>query len=585
MGASVRVTPVVPASAAGAPEARRRNRPMGWAAGLAVAAGFALSGRFTERWAWVSGWSLDDPASAAGIEDVVRTAGKVGLNGVVVSAGLDRLSSKGADALDRLDRIRAAADRAGVELIPAGFSVGYGTAFLARNPMLAEGLPVVDAPFVVRRGEARLETSAAALLSNGGFEENDGIRAAGFAAASGAAVTVDLAVRRGGTASLRLGPAAAPGSPARTSQEIRVARGRCYRLRFWAKTRDLSPAVISVRVTGAGRDLAPRQFEVERSSDWRRLALLFNSLGADRARVTVGIADGSSGTLWLDDVAVEEVGPIDVLRRPGTPVTVASEDGRTIYEEGKDYRPLSDPGFDLEDVDRSAPPLRVEAGGRIRDGARLRVGWYHPVVIGESQVPVCLGEPEVDAIVEREARIIGERLRPRSFFLLTDEIRMAGTCRACGGRPAAELVGGAIGRLAGAVRRAIPGVRVFAWSDMLDPERNARDGYYLVSGGLADAWRSAPRDVEMVVWGREASPRSLDFFSSRGFRVLVAGYYDAGDLAGVRGWIREALPRPAVTGLMYTTWHRDYGLLREFGRLLAPPSPGRPVRRVPLRRP
>ena len=33
------------------------------------------------------------------------------------------------------------------------------------------------------------------------------------------------------------------------------------------------------------------------------------------------------------------------------------------------------------DFDHAGPPLRLTADSRIKDGERLRVGWYHPVLI------------------------------------------------------------------------------------------------------------------------------------------------------------------------------------------------------------
>ena len=69
---------------------------------------------------------------------------------------------------------------------------------------------------------------------------------------------------------------------------------------------------------------------------------------------------------WLDDWSVEEVGPINVLHRPGTPVTVRSEDGAVVYAEGKDYAPLQDPNLNPWRDDGEALPLKLLPGGRIR---------------------------------------------------------------------------------------------------------------------------------------------------------------------------------------------------------------------------
>ena len=40
--------------------------------------------------------------------------------------------------------------------------------------------------------------------------------------------------------------------------------------------------------------------------------------------------------------SIEEIGLVNVLRRPGCPVTVRGENG-TIYEEGRDYEKIVDP--------------------------------------------------------------------------------------------------------------------------------------------------------------------------------------------------------------------------------------------------
>ena len=39
---------------------------------------------------------------------------------------------------------------------------------------------------------------------------------------------------------------------------------------------------------------------------------------------------------------VEEVGLLNVLRRPGTPIIVRSDSGSTVYEEGRDYERIAD---------------------------------------------------------------------------------------------------------------------------------------------------------------------------------------------------------------------------------------------------
>ena len=95
----------------------------------------------------------------------------------------------------------------------------------------------------------------------------------------------------------------------------------------WVKTEGLQPASAFnlLALTADDREIAPRQFHLASTGDWKKTTMLFNSLNYDRVRPYAGLWGGKAGKVWLDDWAVEEVGPVNDLRRPGTPVTVGSQ--------------------------------------------------------------------------------------------------------------------------------------------------------------------------------------------------------------------------------------------------------------------
>jgi hypothetical protein len=285
-------------------------------------------------------------------------------------------------------------------------------------------------------------------------------------------------------------------------------------------------------------------------------------------RVYAGLWGGKGGKVWLDDWTVEEVGPVNVLRRPGTPVRVRSADGAVTFVEGRDYAPLADPSFTPWRDDHAAPALKLLPGGRIQDGQRLQVSWYHSMLIHDSQVTVCMAEPAVYEIIEHESRLLAERLHPRRVLLNMDEVRMGGTCQACRGRDMAQLLGECVTRQREAIHRCLPDAQVYVWSDMLDPHHNAHGNYYLVEGDYTGSWKHVPKDLTIAVWGGAPREKSLRFFAEQGFRTLVACYYDAGDLSEVKAWLDVARPLPNVQGFMYTPWEKKYSLLPAFGELL-----------------
>ncbi|HEX5221184.1 MAG TPA: carbohydrate binding domain-containing protein [Verrucomicrobiae bacterium] len=531
-----------------------------------------LSAAYPERFVWVFGWGLGNEADVAEITKVLDSAGKAGLNGAVVSFGLDTLCKRDAPYFRRLEAVRQVCDRNKLELIPTVFSVGYGGGILSHNPNLAEGLPVVDAPFVVSGNEARFVPEATVQLTNGGFEEFSGnkFRGFGFHDEPGKISFADTNTVHGGRASLRLENFGTDAhGHGRVLQAVKVKPQRCYRVSVWVKTEGLQPtSAFRCIALVSDRELAPRQFNLPATTDWRRISFLFNSLNHDKVNLYAGLWEGKAGKVWLDDWTIEEAGPVNVLHRPGTPVTVRRQDGATTYTEGKDYARLASPGFTVWRGDSAMAVLKLLPGSRIKEGERLSVSWYHSMLIHDSQVTTCMAEPELYEIFDHEAKLLAERLKPQRVLLGTDEVRMGGTCQACGGRDMAQLLGECVSKQAESIRRYAPKAQVYVWSDMFDPNHNAHPNYYLVQGDFSGSWKHVSTNLVMAVWGGRPREASLKFFAEQGFPVLIACYYDAGDLSDVKNWMSLSKSMSNVRGFMYTPWTKRYDLLPQFGELL-----------------
>jgi len=540
---------------------------------IGLAAGTSRA-EYPDRLVWIFGWNLRSDEHLQQIEPVLRTAAEHGYNGIVLSANLGALCKQPPEYFQRLQKLADLCQQLRLEIIPAAYGVGYGGEYLAHDRNLAEGVPVRGALFVVRGREARHVPDGNARIVNGGFEQFRKFRMAGFRFHDepGTISFPDTKVKHSGRASLRFENFRAHrAGNARVMQEIQVQPYRCYRVSLWVKTANLQPAnAFRILVLAGQRNVAPRSFRIPSTADWRKVTLLFNSFSHRRVRLYAGLWNGRSGRFWVDDWTIEEAGPINVLRRPGTPVIVTGEDG-TIYTEGRDFEPLEDPRFHFRRVDRPAPTLKLTPNSRIRDGQRLRVTWYHPMVINDSQVTVCMASPELYDILRHEVKLLNRHLRPRRVLLNMDEIRMGGTCAACAGSDMAELLGQCITRQVQILRKVNPQMQVLIWSDMLDPHHNARGEYYLVQGDFAGVWNHVPKDLVIAVWGRQPRARSLRFFAEQGFATLASCYYDAPDLRDVEGWLRAARDIPGVRGFMYTTWQRKYDLVAPFGDLVRSP--------------
>ena len=371
---------------------------------------------YQDRFVWVFGYNLSRDGDIAAITKMLEDGAKHGIDGAVLSSGMDSMSRQPAAYFRGLEEVQRTCDRLHIELIPAGFSIGYGSAALGTDKMLAEGLPVTDALFIVHGNEARLVPDESVHVNNGGFEESKNNKFACLAMQDqpGEITFADTSVHHGGGASIRFENFTANQyGHGRIMQKISVKPHRCYRMSLWVKTENLGPAhAFRVTALANNRDLAPREFNVRPTQDWQKITMLINSLDQDSFNLYAGVWGGKSGKFWLDDWTLEEIGPMNVLQRPGTPVTVKSEDGSTTFVQGKDYASLTDPNFNFNYVDRNSVPLKILPGGAIKDGQKLLVSWYHPMTIHDGQITVCMAEPKLYEIMDHEAQLLAQHLHP-----------------------------------------------------------------------------------------------------------------------------------------------------------------------------
>src|SRR5271157_50254 len=530
----------------------------------------AQSQGFRDRWVYLS-TDLDGDQELERVEGLARTASEHGINGILLSAGFDSMDLKSPESLARLARLKQTCDHLRVEIIPAGFGVGYGGGVMSHDKNLAAGQPVHGALFVAGEHEAHFAADPPVKIANGGFEEHSGSLPSGFTA-HGSRATLDTTVSHSGHASVRFEEFSGPEGEVYVAQPLRVHPYRCYRLRAWVKTEGAGPrmAIHLLAFAPDGRGLSYMEPPLPETSDWHAMTWGFNSWYADQVEFRVGVSDGKRGKVWVDDVAIEEVGLTNVLRRPGTPVKVQNEKTGTAYEEGRDFAAIADPQLDFS-WDHEGPAIALLPGSRIHAGDRLRVDYYHGTTIYRDQTAIDMSEPAVYEIWQRQIPLIERYLAPKKYFLSMDEVRGGGFCEACKGRhlTMAQILGDSVTRQYEMIRAANPQAQVYVWSDMFDPNHNAVAKYYLIDGSFEGTWNYLPKDIIMACWNGDERDPCLGFFSKLGHHTLGAAYYDADDLQNPKDWLRSLDQTPGATGIMYTTWENKYELLGGFGDLVS----------------
>jgi hypothetical protein len=438
----------------------------------------------------------------------------------------------------------------------------------ARDRNYAEGVPVKDALFVVNDSRATLQPDNPTKLLNGDFEQVTGNRFTGWTMQDdeGAVSFADHEVVRRGKTSLRMESIGKnEARHCRLAQVIKLQPYRQYLISCWVKTDGLSPADAEIKVlpTDGKSSISFQTFRVNGTQDWKRYDLVFNSFDHREGRIYLGSWAGKNGKLWWDDVSVQEIGLVNVLRRPGCPVTVRGEDG-TTYDEEHDYQRIVDPILNPWHAFHEAPPIKLTSGSRIKEGARLRVSYYHPIIVYEDRVTSCLSEPKIFEDWRDEVKRTEELLRPAAFFMSHDELRVMNQCAACRSKnmTPGELLAWNVRQAAQIVRDVRPDAEIWVWNDMFDPMHNAVEHYYAVNGSLVGSWKGLDKDVGIVNWHGGLKGKNCKFFADLGLRQILSGYYDHDeDGSAIAAWQANTESVPGIVGAMYTTWEDKYGAM------------------------
>jgi hypothetical protein len=506
-----------------------------------LASGFASAQEQKQLWLYYQ-VNFQPNESIPTLEPIWRRAAKAGYTHVLAAdskfAKLGDLGGMEKQYFSNLEKAKKLAAELKLELVPALFDIGYSNNLLWHDPNLAEGLPVKDSLFVVKGGEAKLVADPPVSIGGKPSYKDE-------------VVTIE-----GGVATL----ADFKGN-GRMNWKLKVSPFRCYHVSAKVKTEEFT-AEPRINVLGGKRSLQHQNLGAKRTQDWTEHHVVFNSLDNSEVTVYLGVWGGGKGKLQWKDWKIEEVGLLNVLRRPGTPCIVKG------YVEGKDYEPIADPAMGSkpwkgEFSSWHQPPVIKT---KLPEGTELRVSWYHPAIIYDGQVSCCPSEPATMEILRDQAKRMKSAFGSTSAFMMShDEIRTMNWDESCMKR---NLDAGQI--LADNVRQCtklLAGSKIYVWSDMFDPHHNAVKDYYLVRGDLVGAWEGLEPSVVIVNWNFGKRDESLKFFADRGHKQVIAGYYDAKPQQ-IKEWLASAAKVKGVEGVMYTTWKRNFADIEEFAKLV-----------------
>lgn len=447
----------------------------------------------------------------------------------------------------------------------------------ALRPEWAEAERVIGSQFKVDRANRRLiPINSFPGLENSGFESGR----SGWFDLGDEGLGLDSSVVLSGHYS---GVISNSKGNARFHQKLILKPWREYHLKLSFKAQDFhgfAQVEVLDRKLDASRFAAT--LNVDGTHEWTTVDYGFNSRDSTEAHLYFGVWGGNSGSVWFDDVQLEETALVYLLRTPRTPLRVYDPaHPQEAYAERSQLDEVVDPVMldkhPFWSTYHSPPTIRLPIWTHLSDGQVIAMDYYAVFPIpANNGVSMCLTDEGVFKWLKEDAIAIGHVLPPGAGIMMQyDEIRQMNSCGRCRAKhlDAGELLAWNVGRAIQIFQSNIPEAPLYTWSDMFDPYHNAVKNYYYVEGDLAGAWKGLPPTVTIFNWNLDHLSESLSWFSGSDFRQriphdqIIAGYYDHGDGASdATEELRQAAGIPGVKGLMYTTWGNNFAELESFAR-------------------
>ena len=543
-----------------------------------ISEAFAQAPTHPQLWLWAS-MNLTSQSGVQSAESLIDQAAADGYTGIAFA---DPSFSFMSDSfwpqqnVQYMGQVMAYAAQKGLTVTGMAAPYGHSNDALEVNPNWGEAQRVFGTRYqVAPSGTYLQQINSFPGLTNSNFEAGK----VDWFDLGDAGVSLDSSVGHNDSSSALIN---SPPGNARLRQLMTLVPWRQYHLQFFYKTSNFS-GYPSIYMFDAGNFSVTRLntgFSVAGTNDWTEVDYTFDSQDTTSAYLYLGIWGGASGKIWFDDIQVAETGLVYVARRGGTPLSLYDPSAGTVFKEGADFNPISDPQmtsskWPFYNSYHQPPTVTLPAGTSLKPGQVVAINSYdifpQP---GSYDVGLCLTEPAITTWLTQNAQSIASVLPAGGgYFMQYDEMWQMNSCAACKAKnmTAGQLLAWQVGQAIQIYQTVSPGAPLYVWSDMFDPYHNATANYGYVEGDLSGSWAGLPSAVTVMNWNLSNLTNSLTWFSGKNSAQpvphpqIIAGYYDSGNGTGsAQAELSQATGIPGIQGLMYTTWNPDYSQMENF---------------------
>ena len=565
---------------------KNRCRLVAFVALLALAStASAATTNQVQRWIYLHTY-LNNASMFQFATNLLNRAGAAGYTGVVLADTMLETTNGGTASYNStyLQPFLNQASNLGINVVPLVFSFGHSeSSIVSVDKNLAEPQPVIGAGFTVSADkQSLLFSNSLAGMVNTNFDTHSGnsftVSGWGFQDGAGIRTFADTTNFHGGGCSLRIDPdTTGTNKLARIIYRFNVQPWRQYHVRVWMQMTNFSttgmldvqflgnPSGQACNYTGDNGPFTTNGV-YPANQGWTQYDYVCNSATNNSINMAVGLWNNSTGHLWIDDVSVEEVALVNLVRRTGASLRIYdAANTNLVYSEPADVNTVSDPAISSGgpfNAWHTPPSVTLPAGTSLAAGQQVKMDYYAVNPVNVKQVGACLTAPGIAGYMSSNIVGVAGRFPANvGFYLDIDELRHLNTCATCTamGQTAGGLLAWHLGQCVSAIRSVRPNAPIYLCSDMYDPYHNAiSNQYYFAGGPVAGSWTGVTSELIVMNWNHPnnvVNTNSLNFFASRGNKQFILGYYDTGNgTMSASNELKAAQGVAGFQGLVYTSW-------------------------------